>query len=403
MSKSNFFTGQPVFSIILNLIDQKDVNLLAKKLGSDKYYKYFNTYNHLVTMLYATLNQCTSLREITLGLLSWESRILHLGITRFPRRSTLADANKNRSAECFEKIFFLLRDRFNKFLPDSREENVYIMDSTTITLFSDLLKAAGRPPLTGAQKGGLKVHLLLHALADLPEIVYYSASAAQDVTYIKKITLPKGSVIVFDKGYNDYSTYNRFTEEGVTWVTRKNASAIYTVKEERDVSTDQKDTGILSDKIITLGHNHHNKNTVVEGRIIAYLDPEKNEVYEFITNNVELDAKSIADYYKKRWQIENFFKRIKQNFPLKYFLGDNVNAIKIQIWCTLIADLLLKVIKAKGKSKIAYSNLVTMVRLLLMSYVDLIKFLQTPEKVLLKIANQRIPNNRIIQPSLFPT
>ena len=405
MSKSSFFTGQPVFNQILNFIPRASIDRIVAEHEADKYYKKFKTYDHLVTLLYTVFNQCTALREVTTGLLALEHRIGHLGIKSPPRRSTISDANKERSEKVFEDIYLNLRIRYKDFLPDSRKRsrknNLYIFDSTSIALFKEILKGSGLSKADGRKKGGIKVHTLLHANSDVPTMIRYSPSADNDAKYLSEVKLPKGSVVVFDKGYRNYSSYNRLTEEGVTWVTRHIDHSVFEVIEEREVNDYQIKQGVQSDCKIVLGHNHSKKATKVVGRMIKYYDKDKKRFFYFITNNQQLAPFTICGYYQQRWQIETFFKRIKQNYPLDYFLGDNENAIKIQIWCTLIADLLLKVIKKGSRSKMAFSNVTGLVRLHLMTYMDLMSFLRAPEKTL--IAKFKARRKKIIMPSLFPT
>lgn len=391
MSKSNFFTGQPIFNQVLNYIPRNLVGQAVREVKADYYCKSFKTYDHLVTMLYATLNQCTSLREVTTGLLAWEHRIYHLGLSAHPRRSTLADANKRRSAEVFEKIYLRLVGRYQSVLPDSRrpKDKVYIFDSTSITLFQEILKGAGLSKTDGRRKGGIKVHTLLHAASDVPVMVRCSAAAVNDASFLKYLQLPAGSVVVFDKGYRDYSAYNGFTQQKITWVTRHHDSSVYRVSKRCVINDYHRRHGVCSDWRIELGHHHSKKATKVKARMIHYCDPKTKRHFCFITNNLELSPLSISQYYRQRWQIETFFKRIKQNYPLKYFLGDNENAIQIQIWCALIADLLLKVIKKSSRAVMAFSNMVGLVRLHLMTYMNLKDFLRHPEKSLLSRINKQ--------------
>lgn len=389
MPKSTFFTGQPIFNQVLNLIPRSSVQSIAGELKADRYYKSFKTYDHLVTMLYSIFNQCTSLREVTTGLLAWDHRIHHLGIDSHPRRSTIADANKVRSPEVFEKIYMKILQRYKPSLPDSRrrsrKNNVYIFDSTSVSLFKEILKGPGIYSKDGKRKGGIKVHTLLHAASDAPTMIRFSAAAASDSTFIKEVKgLPRGSVLVFDKGFRHYPSYNRFSGEGVTWVTRHYERSVYKIKKRLTVTEAQKQQGVRTDWIVELGHNHGKKVTKVTARMIKYFDPVNNRYFIFITNNLKLSAVTVANYYQQRWQIETFFKRIKQNFPLQYFLGDNENAIKIQIWCTLIADLLLRVIKTGSRTSMAYSNLTSLIRLHMMTYMDLYNFLRAPERSLIK-------------------
>ena len=172
MSKSNFFTGQPIFSQLLKFIPRHVISRITINHQSDRYCKRFSTYDHLVCMLYGVFNHCTSLREITTGMLAWENRLLHLGVRHHPRRSTISDANNRRSAEVFESIYMKLFDRYGHFLSDSRSKSrssrMYIFDSTTITLFQEVLKAAGSNPANGKRKGGIKVHTLIRSDQDVP-------------------------------------------------------------------------------------------------------------------------------------------------------------------------------------------------------------------------------------------
>jgi hypothetical protein len=224
-------------------------------------------------------------------------------------------------------------------------------------------------------------------------MIRFSAAAACDANYLKQVKrLPAGSVLIFDKGYRDYKSYNRLSAEGVTWVTRHRAHSSYKIKNRLPVTDEQKQKGLRTDWVIELGHTHSKNATKVQARMIKYYDAAKKTYFVFLTNNLKLSAITIANYYKQRWQIETYFKRIKQNFPLQYFLGDNENAIKIQIWCTLIADLLLRVVKRGSKTTMAFSNLTSMIRMHLMTYMDLYAFLLSPEKSLIKKVQENKEN-----------
>lgn len=392
MIKSKFFTGQPIFSQLLKFIPRQVISRIATDRQSDRYCKRFSTYDHLVCMLYGVFNHCTSLREITTGMLAWENRLLHLGVRNHPRRSTISDANNRRSAEVFESIYMKLFERYGHFLSDSRGKSngsrLYIFDSTTITLFQEVLKAAGTTPANGKRKGGIKVHTLIRSDQDVPCMIRFSPGAANDMRFLKDIHLPKGSLVVFDKGYNDYNAFNRFTAEGISWVTRLHQHLVYKILQEKPVSEMQCRKGVIHDRQILLGVDYKPNKPKVKARLVTFID-DSGKVFEFLTNNFKLMPATIAGVYKKRWQIELLFKRIKQNYPLKYFLGDSENAITIQIWSALIADLLLKIIKKGSKAKCSFSNLAAMVRLHLMTYINLFQFLKHPEKALLKkIQNQ---------------
>lgn len=400
MSKGNFFTGQPIFNQVLKFIPRSQIQAIARECQADHYCKSFTTYAHLVTMLYAIFNRCDSLREVSTGLLAWDQRINHLGLKGHPRRSTISDANKRRSEAVFEKIYFKLLAKYKSVLPDSRrsvkKNNLYIFDATSIALFQEILKASGLSSADGKRKGGIKVHTLLHSAQDTPVMIRYSPAAQSDVTFLKEVQLPKGSVIVFDKGYCDYRSYNRFTNDRVTFVTRHRDRSVYQLLEKRDINQFQQQQGVEKDWLVQLGYTYLKKAVQVPARLITYTDPTTQKTYQFLTNNIKLAPLTIANYYRQRWQIETFFKRIKQNYPLQYFLGDNPNAIKIQIWCALIADLLLKVIKQGTRAKMAFSNLIGLVRLHLMTYMDLKSFLRSPEKTMLQRVKQQQQNNNTL-------
>lgn len=402
MSKNSFFIGQPVFSQILRLLPKAKINSIAIDTEADKYCKRFSTYDHLVTMMYGVLNQCNSLREITTGFLALEDKIAHLGIKYPPRRSTIADAGRRRNAEVFEQIYKALLKRHGDLLSDSRlkkESRLYIFDSSTISLFQEVLKAAGKSKVDGRRKGGIKVHTLMRSDQDVAQMVTFSSSASNDSTFLKQVELPSGSIIVFDKGYNSYSNYNRFNQMKVSWVTRLNVKAKYRYIKSRHVSKKHKQLGVIKDHLVELGHTHRHSAVKVIARIITYKDEDTGRTFEFITNNLRFSPVTVAALYRKRWQIELLFKRLKQNYTLQYFLGDTENAIQIQIWCCLIVDLLLKIINKLGNGKWSFSNLVTMCRLLLMTYINIIKFMRASETDLAS----RFTRQQSKMPSLFPT
>lgn len=380
MSKSTNFSGTPIIKQILKYISPEIIYRTAREHKSDRYYKRFKTYDHLVTMIYAVLSGCCSLREVSSILLACEGRINHIGLKHFPKRSTLSDANKKRQSEVFADIYYKLHDKYKKYLSDSSPrilsvKNLHIIDSTTISLFSEILKAAGRNPPDGKRKGGIKVHTMINALEDVPCLISMTSSATCDKSFLKEIDLKKGSIVVFDKGYNSFSIFEKWNRQGIYFVTRQHENAVWDQIEQYDIKG-LSELGILSDEKIRIG-----KTAVIsfEVRRIKYWNEEQGKEYVFITNNFDLKADQIALIYKKRWQIELLFKRLKQNFPLKYFLGDNRNAIEIQIWVSLIIQLLMLVIQRIANKKWAFSNMVSIIRYHLMTYIDLIKFLNNPE------------------------
>ena len=392
MVKNSNFTGQPIFAQVIKLIPRELITKISKKHQGDHYVKHFTSYEHFVAMLFCVFEKCNSLREVCLGLQGWENRLQHLGLKSNPKRSTLAEANKRRPALVFEELFHeLIKIYFPTNLPDSRkwkdvEQRLRLIDSTTMELFNDVMRGAGVSKANGKRKGGVKVHTLLNADHCIPEVVFMSQAKENDRVFLSKVNVPKGSILVFDKGYFKYSQWQEWTNQGIYWVTRMKEDSYYQVLEDREVNDKQKSNGVISDQIILLGRGTTNTTMVIQARRIVYYDKQKKKTFQFVSNHEKFSCSHIADLYKKRWQIETFFKSIKQNYQLRYFLGDNENAIRIQIWCSLIADLLVKIIKTAVKKRSwAVSNLRSLLRIHLGTYVNLWRFLKSPEKALKNI------------------
>jgi len=277
-------------------------------------------------------------------------------------------------------------------------KKLYIMDSTTITLFKDILKGVGRNPKDGRKKGGIKAHTIIKASENVPCLIRYSEAARHDHMFLNEVfNLAAGSIITFDKGYVDYAKYEELSKKSIWYVTRLKDNAIYEARREFNIPDDA-DSGVLKDEEIILYYGDKKKDEH-KARRIAYWDSDNKRLFEFITNNFDLSAEKIAIIYKKRWQIELLFKQLKQNFPLKYFLGDNENAIEIQIWTAMLSNLLITLVRSKIKRKWAFSNLVSIVRQQLMNYINIYGFLEDPEGSWREI----ILENKInYQNSLFP-
>ena len=390
MPKNTFFTGQPIFNQLLSLIPRSMVTHLTREHKTDRYCKKFRSYDHLVTMLYCIFHQCNSLREVITGLQATASRLTHLGIHFTPRRSTLADANERRTALFFEDLYHQIYQRYYSGLPDSLKgkrliDKLFIIDSTIISLFSTVMRSTGSYGCNGKKKGGIKAHVLLRAKDNLPCFIRLTEGKQSDGSFLPSVTLPVGSIVVMDKAYRSFQQFIKWTSEQITWVTRIHSRTVYKIIASRSINDLQKQCGVQKDLLIELGNpKTEHINAVQKARLIIYYDSINQRQLEFITNNLKLPASIIADIYKKRWQIELLFKRIKQNFQLNYFLGDNENAIRIQLWCTFIADLLVKIIKDKTdkKRKWSMANLTGFIRLHLGTYIRLYEFLINPDKAL---------------------
>lgn len=394
MIKNTFFTGQPIFTQLLSLIPRSMVHRLNSEYHCDRYCKKFGTYDHLVSMLFSTFHHCSSLRELITGLQANVHRLRHLGLKYTPRRSTLADANSKRTADFFGALFHHLYQYHYQSLPDSRANKsilnrLFIVDSTTISLFSSVLAGMGSYGNNGKKKGGIKAHMLVRAKDQLPCFVHLSAAKENDKIFLPMLALPKGSIVVMDRGYNSYKPLINWTRQKVMWVTRLHPRSVWSVQQELPVTKKQQQQGVLQDAIITLGNPRTaHINPVQTIRLVRYFDKETNREFSFISNHLTINALTIAGIYKQRWDIELLFKRIKQSFNLQNFLGDNENAIKIQVWCGLIADLLIKIVKDKTdkvrKRKWSFANLAGLIRQHLTTYIDLYAFLIQPEKALLQ-------------------
>lgn len=392
MVKSKDFTGQPIFNQLLFLIPRSLVSRLAQKHKADRYAKHFKSYDHLVTLLFSCFHHCTSLRELTTGLLASQHRLCHLGLNHTPRRSTISDAGMRRPAAFFEELYHQLYRRHYSALPDSLKgskpsDRLFIIDSTTISLFSTALQGAGSYGSNGKKKGGIKAHVLLRAKEGVPCFVHLTEAKQHDSRFLSQLTLPQGSIVVMDRGYKNYQQLLAWTRHKVRWVSRIHQRAVYKKVQERPLSAEQRTAGVQSDHLIALGGERTaHINEVQKARLVCFIDEQSGKSYAFITNDVYSSALTIAGLYKKRWQIELLFKSLKQNFNLQDFLGDSENAIRIQLWCTLIAQLLLKIIKdkvARQKKNWSMANLSGLIRLHLGTYIDLKSFLKNPEKALL--------------------
>jgi hypothetical protein len=384
MGKNKYFSTKSVFGQLISLLDDSMISKSVAKHDSDRYVKHFKSQDHLFSMLFCCLEKCNSLREVSSGMLGLSGKEETVRINHLPKKSTLADANKTRKVEFFEEVYNKLLKKFSYILSDTRVEialgkKVKIVDSTTIGLFKDILKCVGRKSTSGKSKGGIKSHSVINADEKVPNLVWFTSAATHDQQFLKKLKCDEDTVYIFDKGYNDYKAFEYFTHKKTGFVTRIKENANYKVMKKNAIA-EQIHCGVLLDEIIEIEVDKEGKKTKLELRKIKYYDREHKKTYEFISNLFEFRADTIAALYKMRWQIELLFKQIKQNFPLKYFLGDNENAIKIQIYCVLIVNLLMGVIKKSLKRQWSFSNLVSFCRIHLFNYIHLTKFLESPEK-----------------------
>jgi hypothetical protein len=267
---------------------------------------------------------------------------------------------------------------------DVINKQIEIFDSTTISLFKDILKCVGRNAENGKKKGGIKVHTVINVDEGVPKLVWFTEAAKHDHILLHKLKMNANTIYVFDKGYNDYKAFKLFCENKTGFVTRIKDNAVYESIKENKIE-DQVHSGVLQDEIIEVTVKETSPDlklveTKLKLRKIRFYDRVLKREFEFLTNLFEMRPDLVAAIYKLRWQIELLFKQLKQNFPLKYFLGDNENAIKIQIYCALIANLLMTVIQKTLKKSWAFSNLVSFCKIHLFNYIHLLLFLENPDK-----------------------
>jgi hypothetical protein len=332
-------------------------------------------------------------------MLGLSGKTKHFQLNHIPKRSTLSDANKRRNADVFGNIYNELLKQYGHFISDSRikdviDKQIEIIDSSTISLFKDILKCVGRNPDNGKKKGGIKLHTVINVDETVPKMVWFSSAATHDHMLLDKLKLDSNTIYAFDKGYNDYRAFNKFTKSNTGFVTRIKDNAVYETIDERDID-ENIHSGVEKDEIIEVSVRENNTYIPLKLRKVQFYDRNLKRRFEFLTNLFEMRADLIAGIYKLRWQIKLLFKQLKQNFPLKYFLGDNENAIKIQIYCALIANLLMTVIQKRLKRPWAFSNLVSFCKIHLFNYLHLLKFLENPDKDWQKTYDE------LMQPTLF--
>jgi IS4 transposase len=268
-------------------------------------------------------------------------------------------------------------------------KEVLIIDSTTIRLFSDVLRGVGRNPKgDGKKKGGMKVHMLIDAVQSVGRFIKMTEAKVHDKNFLKSLDLISHSMIVFDKAYNYYLQFALWTQKNIYFVTRIKKNAVYTVVEVNRIHYRKKGQAkVLRDEIIELEYHPEREDGArdmktklkIKLRKVCYQD-EKNRYFEFLTNNFDISAEDVAFLYKKRWGIEILFKKMKQNFQLHYFYGENENAIYTQVWCTLIAQLLLTVTQKIAQAKKAFSVVASLVRIHLISMLDVNELLRSTKR-----------------------
>lgn len=399
--------GQPIFKQVMKILPRDKFDLIVKQCGSDRYYKSFFSWDQLIVMLFGIFSRCDSMGELCDGMRALGGKLNYLGMDIAPSKSTAGDALRERDNEIFKLYYFVLIEYFAPLLSVSRKEKIsfekfYAFDSTTITLFSQVMKGVGRNPKgDGKKKGGLKVHMLTDVHADTAVFAKISQAKMHDKKFLQHLNPSKGSMLVFDKAYNYYRQFAEWTQEGVYFVCRLKDNAKAEVQEvlfEKPLGKGE--SGVWKIEHIHLRYKIEKQEKILCLRLIYYRD-EQGRRFKFITNNWEITAEEVALIYKYRWTIETTFKKLKQNFQLHFFYSDTENGIKTQVWCTLIAHLLLNVIRVMSKSKKAFSTVAALIRIHLISHLDLIWVVTEGRRAYAKRRKSLNKGPTILQTSLF--
>jgi hypothetical protein len=364
-----------LFSQILKVVPRTDFSQWVKRTGAEKRAKGFSSWDQLVAMLFCQLGRAHSLREIEQGLASCEGKLAHLGVGEAPARSTLSYANAHRPWQLFEQVFQMLFARFAEEVKHGQRKfrfknKLVSLDSSVIDLCVSLFDWAK----FRQTKGAVKLHLVLDHDGYLPCFALLTEGKVHDVKVAQGLSFDPGTIVVMDRGYNDYALFGRWCEAGLYFVTRLKRNALYEVIEERDLPAN---SDVLADQTIRLSGEQAQQDCPHELRRIEYCT-EEGEILVFLTNQMKLAAQTIAALYKDRWQIELFFKALKQNLKIKTFVGTSANAVKIQVFSALIVMLILRYLQLKARFGWSLSNLVALLRMNLFTYRDLWTWLDKP-------------------------
>jgi hypothetical protein len=367
-----------VFRQILNVFSRSEFDQVTRKRGAERHARGFTCWDQFVAMLFCHLGRAQSLREICGGLASAEGKLNHLGIDRAPARSTLAYANAHRPWQVFESLFYVLLDRCKELAPKRRlkfKNALLSLDSTVIDLCASVFDWAK----FRTTKGGVKVHMLLDNQGLLPSFALITDAKTSDIRPAREMTFSPGTILVFDRGYNDFLWFVTLTLQGVWFVTRIKDGTRYRVVERREVP---RNGNVLRDEVIELDvdlrpYDMEIDSPVLFRRIVVRV-PDRDEPMVFLTNHLQFAASTIAAIYKERWQIELLFKALKQNLRIKTFVGTSSNALHIQIWTALIAMLILRYLQLKSQFGWSLSNLLAMLCFNLFTYRDLWTWLDAP-------------------------
>jgi hypothetical protein len=362
-----------IMNQLLQVFSRGEFEKAVKETKAERHARGFRSWDHFVAMLFCQLADAQSLREITGGLASCEGRLEQLG-TKVPKRSTLGYANEHRPWELFQKVFFNTLERCRAELGHKTKfrfkNRLLSIDSSVVTLCSEMFPWA----TYSRQKGAVKLHFTLDHAGYLPEAMVITTGAYSELTVLRRRSYTRGTILVMDRGFVDFGWFQQLNQNGVVFVTRIKRDTRYEIVEHRQVVSGQ---GVVSDDVIRLTSRRSRKRYPETLRLVT-VETTEGKRLEFLTNQMKLAASTIANIYKDRWQIETFFKLLKQNLRIKSFVGTSANAVWTQIWTALIAMLLIKFLQLKARFGWSFSNLVYFLRMNLLVYRDLWDWLHKP-------------------------
>lgn len=369
---------KPVIRQIIDLVPNWLFRSCVQKHSSDKGCSRYKTYDQFVALTYGQLNKCYSLNDISTGIGVSEVFVKDLGLTQSPARTTMSDGNKQRTWKVFETLYYELLKHYKTVLGDRsqghiikeiKDRNIKLVDSTTISLCLNMFDWAK----FRTAKGGVKIHTCWDDNLQIPDLVNITEAKTHDRYGLGQLIFPKGTIIVEDRAYFDFSLIAQRIEAQNVFVTRIKTNTLYQSIQEIELS-ETEDQDILKDEIILLNGAKALEKGIDQQkfRLVHVYKPDENKVIEIITNNLDWSARTIADLYKKRWDIELFFKAMKQNLQIKTFLGTSENAVKSQIYVALISYLLIELIKRTiSKKTKSFTSLVEKIRICLVFYLSL--------------------------------
>jgi hypothetical protein len=382
----NFTTN--MFSQILQIVPRSSFSRLVYESRAEYCAKGFSSWDQLVAMLFCQFAQAKSLREISDGLAVTCGKLNHLGLSAAPAKSTLAYANAHRPYKLFENLFSQMHDICQAESPGKKKKfrfknKLYSLDSTTIDLCLNMFPWAK----FRQTKGAVKLHLLLDHDGYLPEFAVITDGRHHDVPIARNFTLPIGSIVAVDRGYCDFDLFAKWNHAGIFFVTRLRDNAAYEVIEEYEVPSH---SNVLKDQNIRFTGPKTSLEYPDELRRVVVWDEENNKEIELLTNHLRFGATTISQIYRDRWEIELFFKVLKQHLKIKTFVGTSPNALKTQIWTALITILLIRYLQFRSKCEMALCRLVALLRLNLFSYRNLWDWLDDPFETPPEIPNPQL-------------